>query len=286
MPDPAWFEALPPELTIEYDGKTIPLREHSFVKESPDLETFAKRAYDAHREVGARIPIKVSKPEEIAAWKQEHLPKLYKAGILDAPLASPDLYEIKRPEKLPEGLGWNDDLSKKFATTLHKHGAPKALAGELLTLYEEALLGEQKALKTSYDAGMAALKTEHGDKFEERQEVAKRLITHIFKTPEELEFFEATGMGDHPGFLSVMMRLAPLAVQDSSFLRETARAGGEMSGDDVRVELAKIMSDKAHPMYEGYKRNDPKVLAHVEELYKKAYGDAKVTIGEGVGTGG
>lgn len=281
-----WSDTLPDTLTVEHEGKTIPLREHSFAKESPDLATFAKRAYDAHREVGARIPIKISKPEDIAVWRQEHLPKLYKAGILDAPLASPDLYEIKRPEKLPEGLGWNDDLSKKFATTLHKHGAPKALAGELLTLYEEALLGGQKTLKTSYDEGMASLKREHGDKFDERQEVAKRLVSQTFKTPEELEFFESTGLGDHPGFLNIFMRLAPLAMQDSSFLRDATRPGGEMSGDDVRAELSKIMNDKTHPMYEGYKRSDAKVLAYIEELYKKAYGDAKVTIGEGLGAGG
>jgi hypothetical protein len=51
-----------------------------------------------------------------------------------------------------------------------------------------------------------------------------------------------------------------------------------MSGDDVRSEVAKIMSDKSHPMYEGYHRNDPKVSRHIEELYVKAYGNGKVEI--------
>jgi hypothetical protein len=73
------------------------------------------------------------------------------------------------------------------------------------------------------------------------------------------------------------MRLAPLAAQDSSFLVGT-RAGGEMSGDDVRNELSRIMNDKSHPMHEGYQRNDPKVQRHIEELYVKAYGNGKVEI--------
>jgi hypothetical protein len=55
-----------------------------------------------------------------------------------------------------------------------------------------------------------------------------------------------------------------------------------MSGDDVRSELAKIMSDKTHPDYDGYRRQDPKVMAKVADMYKRVYGAGIVPIGAGI----
>ena len=274
-------DQLPDTFTVEHDGKQIPLRETSFVKEAPDLPTFVKRAIDAHREVGARVRIpdmKTAKPDDVAAFKT----RLYESGILPTPLAKPEDYGIVKPTDLAAGVFWNDELAGEFAKTLHKHGATKEMGVELLAIHNKALLGAQTVLKTSFDEGIAALKREHGDKFDERMEVTKRFTSHIFKTPEEIEFFEKLGLGDHPAFLSVMMRLAPFAQQDSSFMKDIARPGGGMSADDVRGEVAKIMTDKTHPMYEGYWRKDPKVMSHVEELYKKAYGDAKVELSGGI----
>jgi len=274
-----WYEGIPSDMTVEHQGQQVPLRDHSFIKEAKDLPSFAKSAFDAHREVGSRIPVKISKPEDVAAWKKEHLPKLYTAGILEAPPDAPEKYEIKRSDDMPEGL-WNEEYAKEFGTTLHKHGIPKSAVPDLLALHNKAVLGARKTIETSNESAMAALKAEHGDKFSEREEMSKRLIGEIFKTPEELAFFEEVGLGNHPGFLSVIMRLAPLAQQDSSFIKDGK--AGVISGEDVRTELADIMSNPKNEHYEGYRRGDPKALAHVEGLYKKAYGDGKVTLGEGI----
>ena len=143
-------------------------------------------------------------------------------------------------------------------------------------LYEKALTGAAATLKTSYDEGIAALKAEFGDKFEPMKEVASRLADSIFKTPEELQFYEQTGIGNHPLFLGPIMRLAPLAMQDSSFLAQEDRPGGEMTADAVRAEVADIMSNKDNKMHAGYWRQDRDVLRHIEELYRKAYGTKKV----------
>lgn len=267
---------LPDDATIEQDGKPVLLRDMPDIKNVKDLPTLAKSYVESQREIGrrVRVPGKDAKPEEITAFKG----RLIEAGILTAPLGSPNDYGIVKPEALPDGVGWSDELAGKLGTVLHRHGAPKALAADLLTLYGEALTGAQNGLKTSVEAGMAALKAEYGDKFDERVETAKRLSQQIFTTPEEVEFFERTGLGNHPGFLSVIMRLAPLAQQDSTFIKGLQRPGGEMSGDDVRTEIGRIMSDKNHPDYAGYLRQDKAVMAKVEELYKKAYGTAKVEI--------
>ncbi len=266
-----WYSGLPEAAMVDVGGQQVLLRDQPFVKESPDLEGFVRKALDSHREVGARVPLKAgSTPEELAKWKADNLPKLYEAGILAAPPGSPGEYGVVKPDILPEGIGWNQDMADSFSNILHKHGASKALAGELLELYGNALGGTQKQLETSYEVAMTELKKEHGDQFDSRKEEAKRLTALIFKTPEELAFFEELGIGDHPAFLSVLMRLAPLAAQDSSYIKDAIRDTG-MTGEDVRAELGRIMSDKTHPLHVGYNQRDPKVLQQVQDMYKKAY---------------
>lgn len=215
------------------------------------------------------IPGKDAKPEEVSALKQ----KLYEAGVFQAPPSDPKEYGLLKLEGLPKELQWSDELSNKFATALHKHGVPKAALADLMPLYMEALGGQAQTLNTNKDTAMAALKSEHGEKYDERYEMARRMIPAIFKTPEELQFAEDTGLADHPGFLGPMLRFAHIAMQDSSFVNSIPHAGGEMTGEQVRDEVNKIYNDPAHPMHQGYKQRDPKVEAHIQELYRKAYGN-------------
>lgn len=258
---------------LKADPIAWPILEKMSEKDVPSvLKSYAHGQHKLGQSI--TLPGKDAKLEEIQAVQN----RLFEAGIFTAPPSNPKDYGVLKPNDLPEGLGWDDKLADEFSAILHKHKAPKGLAADLLPLYTKALFGTHQVLKTSYDEGMAALKVEHGDKFAERQEMVKRITPYIFKNKDELDFFESTGLGDHPVFLSVMMRLAPLAQQDSSFMKEIHRSGGEMSGDDVRSEITQIMSDKNHAMYAGYWKKDPKVMAYVEELYKKAYGDKKVEL--------
>jgi len=277
----AWPDEIPQTLTVESDGKTIPLRDHQLVKDSPNLEHFAKRAYDMHSEVGRRIPLNVKTDEEKAAWKKDHLPKLYSAGILEAPPSNPEGYDLKKPESLPEGLTWSDENAKALATTLHKWGIPKSAVPELMDLHTRALLGIGETLKTNYDNTMIELKKEHGDKFDERMETSKRLTAMILKSPEEVAFLERTGLADHPTFLNILMRLAPLAQSDSSFVADMNRGragGGEMTGDEVRTKWAAVASNAKDPKYDRYWAGDPAIQKEIDEDYKKAYGTGTVTI--------
>jgi hypothetical protein len=274
-------------MTVEVDGKAIPLREHAFVKEAKDFPSFVKTAFDAHREVGARIPLKVdtTKPESVKAWRDENLPKLYKAGVLTAPPASPAEYGFTKPEELPPGITWDDKRGEEYATLAHKHGLSKEAAQEFMEFHLKSLTGQAAGIKTSMEEGMAALKKEYGDKFEERHEQASRLAAAIFRNEAELEWFEKLGLANHPTFMSVLMRLAPLAESDSSVLAGLGASGsGGMTGEDVRKELADIMGNKENPKHALYWSRDKATMEYVDNLYKKVYGDAKVQIG-GMGTG-
>lgn len=227
------------------------------------------------------LPGKDARPEDVQALRT----KLYEAGVFTPPPKDAAEYGLANPGTLPDGIRWSDELAGKFATALHKHGVPKDAVGDLLPLYLEALQTTASSLKVDQEKSMASLRTEHGEKFDERIEMVKRMTDGIFTDPEEVAFFEESGIANHPKFLSVLMRLAPLAMQDSSFIESIPSKGGEKTAEEVRSEYAEIISNPKHPMHDGLMRRDPKVEAYVNDLYRKAYGNAKISIGEGVGAG-
>jgi hypothetical protein len=245
-----------------------------------DIPSLIKTTAHAHKRMGSAInlPGKDAKPEEVAALRT----KLYEAGVFAAPPADPKGYGLIKPEHLPEGLQWSDELSAKFATALHKHGVPKAALDDLLPLYMEAIGGSVKGLQVDREQSLVALKAEHGEKYEERVEMVKRMMPAILQTPDELAWAEETGLADHPKFLSMMLRLAPLAMQDSSFIDSLPHAGGEITGAEAQAELTKIMNDKTHPLYDDFKMGGKKSNDHINDIYRRAYGSGKVPLGKGV----
>lgn len=288
-----WFEAIPETLTIEdaANGTKIPAREHPWIKESPDLGHFVNKSLETHREVGSRIPLKIEqernadgtfkpKAESVKAWRDAHLEKLYAAGVLgERPPAKPEEYGIAKPESIPSNMFWSDERAAKLASVLHKYGVPKAAVPELMELHAEALLQGQKIFQGTFEDGITELKREFGDKYDELAEDAKRLMQAVVKNPAELELLEATGIGNAPWFISMFMRLAPLAMQDASM--GLSRSGGPQSGvtaDSVRAEVADIMSNPNNPKHAGYHRNEPAVMQYIDELYKKAYGTEQVSL--------
>jgi hypothetical protein len=180
-------------------------------------------------------------------------------------------------------LSWDDTRAEKYAGILHKYGVDPAIVPELMQLHVEALTQAGEALKTSVEEGTKALKTEFGDKYDVLVEDAKRLTAAIFKTPDELEFFERTGLGNHPGFLGVIMRLAPLAMQDSSIMASSSDTSGSSTAgaDAVRAEHADIMTNKANPKHALYMAGDKATLDYVDSLYKKVFGDKQVEVSGG-----
>jgi len=276
----AWTDSIPETLTYDGDGGAkLPMRDHPMVKESPDLGHFVNRAFTQHKELGSRIPVKVdkSKPDEVTKWRTDYLPKLYDAGVLERPPAKPEEYELK-PGEAVEGIVWNPERAKRLTELGVKHGISKQALQDLVALHRESLIAAIPELQTNYEASIEALKKEFGADYEAVMEDTKRLTAIIFKDPKELEFMNATGLGNHPIFLSILGRLSKYAKQDSSMGLDTVRPGSENANgggvsdaDKAKSELTDIQTNKNNPRYEGFWRNDAAVNTYINELYKKAF---------------
>lgn len=232
-----------------------------------DVPSIIKTLANAQKRMGSAInlPGKDAKPEEMTALKA----KLIEAGVMPKPIADPKEYAIAKPENLPAGAEWSDELSTKLATTLHKHQIPKEAVADLLALHAESLGGNVGSFAQDRTAVIAELQKEHGEKYDERKALAERLITHIFKSDEDAALANKLGLGDNARFIGLMMRFAPFAQQDSSFVETIGSAAqGPMSREKVQSELAAIMTDTKHPMHMGYLRHDKTVLEHIKGMYK------------------
>lgn len=219
------------------------------------------------------LPGKDAKPEEMTALKA----KLIEAGVMPAPIKDPKDYGIAKPANLPAGTQWSEELSGKFAATLHKYQVPKEAVADLLALHAESMGGMMQTVQIDKEAAMAEIKAEHGEQFDARSEMVKRMMKGVL-SEDSLQFLEDTKLGDDPRLNKFLMRMAPFAMQDSSFLQSIPEAGGEITGEQAREEYAKVMSDPKHEHYEGFKRGDKKAQEYVNGLYSKAYGNAQVVI--------
>lgn len=290
----AWYdEQIPPDLTYDDGGVAKPIRDHQFIRESADLPSFVKKAFDTHREVGSRVPLRIEKDRNpdgtfaprkssIEAWREQHLPKLYENGILAKPPDSPDAYGLgKQPEKLPPGVNWDQDRANKLAVMLHKYGVPPALVPELLQLQAEVIATETKRYEGTYDDAILALKREFGDQYDTRMEQAKKLSEIVFTDEGDLEFLAESGYGNHPRFLGMMMRLAPFAEQDSSLIEQMRAPTGNTPDNlaAVYTEYQKIATDKNHPWHAGFMSKDPEINKKIDEMFAKVVGRGSMQIG-------
>lgn len=241
-----------------------------------DVPSLIKGYANIFKQQGTKISIpgKDAKPEDVDAFKA----KLIEAGVMPKPIADPKEYEIAKPENLPAGVPWSDELSAKFATTLHKHQVPKEAVADLLALHAESLAGAVGSFAQDTEKVIAELKGEHGERFDERKALAERLIPEIFKSDEDAALANKLGLGDNARFLRILMRLAPLAQQDSSFMQDLVVKSGETAGVGARDEYARVMTDPTHPHYEGFRRKSKESEAYINDLYKKSYGTEPIVL--------
>ncbi len=236
-----------------------------------DIPAIIKGFAHAQKRMGSAInlPSADTKPEEIDALRQ----KLYQAGVFKAPPSKPEEYGLQKPENLPAGVNWSDELATKFSQALHKHGVPKEAAADLLPLYFESLGQQAQLSKTSQEEGMKVLREEFKDKFDAHLESAKRIFASIFKNPGEEELFNKLGLGNEPRFIGPLMRMARLGDQDSSFIDgASGTKPGARDHASVKAELQSIMTDPKHPMHAGWIHHDRAIMDHVQNMYKQLEG--------------
>ncbi len=221
-------------------------------KGTPDL---AKSYISLEQRLGKKatevyIPGPDAKPEEMAAFRA-------KIGVPE----TPEAYKIA-PEKLPEGVTWNDELAKPFTAIAHKYNIPEAAMKELAAaqVSQEALRFTEtgRLLEAELKQGEETLKKEFGENYQKNMMVASNAIKSVggsINTP---------GLRD-PGVVTIIQRLAA-QLGDDKFINGDVSPSlqpGKVKADD-------IVNNKANPYYERYWSGDKEINKMVRDLYRES----------------
>jgi len=154
---------------------------------------------------------------------------------------TPDKYNIKKPEGMPEDMPYSPELEKAFREFAHAKGMPDKMAAELhewfygiskdghLKAQADVKAKQESAAKeaqAALDKAINGLKDEwKGDDFKVNTELALRAFTQFSGTTPEAKaeakkFVEETkignlALGDHPTFLKIFATIGKAISDDS-----------------------------------------------------------------------
>lgn len=206
------------------------------------------------KSTGISYPKAGASEDDIASFRRD-------AGVPD------DLegYAYK-PEKLPEGVQWDESAMKPYAEIFHKHHIPVAAAQELIQKHIDSLGGQRDGAFDAFNAKVAqfaqsseqTFQKEWGDHYDSRLEANRAFVQSRFAADELADPAMQAALS-HPKVVRVIdearraLREAPLPGVGNEV------ANGSHS---PRQQATEIM--KANPKW----RNDPDASKRVMALYE------------------
>lgn len=174
----------------------------------------------------------------------------------------PEDYGFTKPEKLPEGVNWDDERVKKFATVFHKLGIPKAQAQEILKAYNEdvfeGVTNQTKAVEEFRTKSVAELKKEWGSNFEKNVGKANAAVK-LFGGKEGIDLLKTTGLDVHPTMVRMFQKIADR-------IGEASLVDGYVGTNRpvyTRNKLEQMMKD---PRYSGRQHErDPEYIEQIRK---------------------
>ena len=230
------------------------LPEKFWTDKGPNVEALAKSYDVAQRALGRKAqavvpPTEKSTPEEVAEYRKA-------LGVPE----TPEGYNLK-PEQLPEGVTWDDNVAKRAAELAHKHHIPAAAMQEFMQFdMERAALMNQAAvnmIEQQLESGRAELQKVWGDKMPEKIELARRAAVTAGVDPSSQGFVD-------PQVVKAIVSLAEKLSDDKLV------AGDQTGVSSTRARARDIMTNQANPLYARYQEGDAEVVDQVRRMLTSA----------------
>ena len=244
---PDWTQRLPDDVRGDAEG----------LKKFGNVNDLVRSYVNAERLIGKKgvfIPDEKSTPEQIAEFRKQ----------LDVP-EKPEEYEVK-PQNIPEGLEWNDDLAKQFLEIAHKHNVPKRAMKDLAQKFQDLETMRVRAgwemaqaeVNRKYEAGQQELERAWGAQKPQQIELVKRAAAR-FGAPAD-----TWGLGD-PAIVKWVANMASRMSEDT-FVSPNG-AGSAMGPKERALD---IIQNPENSEYKAYRSGHKPTQAKVEDLLREA----------------
>lgn len=237
-PPPDWLTGLPedirgnPSLARYKDG---------------GVEALARGYLNAERLIGGeKVPIPRD-DNDAAAWDN-----YYRAGGRPD---QPEQYDLQRPEQLPEGVAYDEQMEAWWRQAAHKSGLSKRQFNDLYESYRDRIFASQdlatKAAKTEVVETQTLLRRDWGATYDLKMQMANAEFEAM---PEDIQaHIRFTGLNRKPGFIKYLAETKARVTGEIRTKGEQGRHVGktpEQLQSDIaehREKHAKVLVDKSHP---------------------------------------
>ncbi len=191
------------------------------------------------------VPNEKSSPEEVAAYRK----------ALGVPEGVDEYLTKLKPEVMPEGVEFDDNLAKMAAEIAHKHNVPPAALKELANLQMLQMSGMTKAVTEQAMAQLNEAKQDlaatYGDKLNEKLDVAKRVAASaeppipaddpMWRSPNAIRFANWVSQ----------------IISDDKLISADA-LGSSVAGGEVKAK--DIQTNPDNPYYQRYQDGDAEIV--------------------------
>ncbi len=176
-----------------------------------------------------KIPGADAKPEERDAFYQ-------KLGWPE----SPDKYQVKRPDELPEGMVYNEDLEKLALSKLHKAHMNNEQIQAVMDLWNQDV-ATQVFKRTTAEECQTALKEQWGSNYQTNENNVQKAMRTLMDD-KTMEYFEAKGMTNDPVIITLLARVGASMQEDQAIGVRGDGASGP-NKDALSARYAEIIAD-------------------------------------------
>lgn len=230
------------------------LREEASLKNFKTFEGMTKSLVNAQKMIGSdKVPV----PND--NWDEEQWNDFYnKIGRPE----TPENYEFTRPE-IPEGMNYNEDMEKAFASQAHNLGLTQPQASKLLDWYNKSQIDMQSELekKAEFEQSQAveALKKEWGKVYSDKMEKANAAV----RTFGAADTLEKAGYANNPDMVKLFAKVGESISED-----KLVQGRSDMSPADAKGKINSIMGDSKHPYHNAGHPGHKQAVEEVKNLYE------------------
>jgi len=240
-------DVAPPALPSDPPAKPDYVPDKFWRDGQPDVEAMAKSYTGLEQLLGKKanavmVPTDKSTPEEVAAYRK----------ALGVPEKPEEYIERIKPEALPEGVHFDENLAKMASEIALKHNIPPAALKELAQLQVSQVQGLMQAATQGamqeLQAGEAELKKTYGEELPKKLDLAKRAAATVGINPASRGFTDPDVV---KGFIALAEKLSEDKLVSSDSI---GAPGGGMS------KAKEIQTNPDNPYYQRYQDGDPEVV--------------------------
>lgn len=232
------------------------------LKAIKDVPSLTKGYVEAQKMIGGSVRV----PKEDAA--QEEWDAFYaKMGRPE----KPEDYGFTKPDTLPEGVQWNENLMGWFGKAAHDAGLSKAQASRLMDAWNQNAFSEAHSNQKAMKAELGKLQEDWGDRFNGRVELGLRGVERLLPEEEATQFkalMDQTGLGNHPLMLKFAYQVGNMLKEDGYILSDSH--GGILSPDSAKAKIAEINKNLKHPYWVPDNPGHAEAVQEMTQLFKLA----------------